>query len=115
MAKPYSIADDPDTLKPVVEALIFASEEPLSPRMLAKLIAGEKEESPESDEGSGETDNADANVLDVSDTAGATERVLTQTMNGTPAGWQEREIGVEPENAEEGEPSVAGDAEDIAE
>lgn len=32
---------DPLAIKPIVEALIFASEEPLSPRALIKLLAGE--------------------------------------------------------------------------
>ena len=37
------IATDIDTLKPILEALIFASEEPLSARFLARLINGDRD------------------------------------------------------------------------
>jgi len=48
MAKQPRVATDPELLKPIIEAVIFASEEPLSPRALIRLLAGEKEnESPE--------------------------------------------------------------------
>lgn len=42
MARQPYIADDPQLLKPVLEALIFASEEPLPPRMLIRLILGDQ-------------------------------------------------------------------------
>lgn len=48
MAKRIAISHDPDLLKPVVEALIFASEEPLAPRMLVRLLSGESN-SPEAE------------------------------------------------------------------
>ncbi|MBX7217803.1 MAG: SMC-Scp complex subunit ScpB [Candidatus Kapabacteria bacterium] len=42
MARQPYITDDPQLLKPVLEALIFASEEPLPPRMLIRLILGDQ-------------------------------------------------------------------------
>ncbi|MCC7437402.1 MAG: SMC-Scp complex subunit ScpB [Armatimonadetes bacterium] len=42
MARQPYITDDPQLLKPVLEALIFASEEPLPPRMLIRLIVGDQ-------------------------------------------------------------------------
>ncbi len=39
-----SIPTDPDSLKPIIEAMIFASEEPLSPRTLLRLLVGEADE-----------------------------------------------------------------------
>lgn len=39
-----AVSIDVRTLRPVVEALIFASEEPLPPRVLVRLLAGERED-----------------------------------------------------------------------
>lgn len=47
MSKQLRIAGDPGTLKPIIEALIFASEDPLPARTLVRLLAGEGEEVPE--------------------------------------------------------------------
>ena len=46
MSKQPRVATDPELLKPIIEAVIFASEEPLSPRTLIRLLAGEKESEP---------------------------------------------------------------------
>ncbi len=43
MSKQPRVAIDPDTLKPIIEAMIFASEEPLSARALLRLLAGDRE------------------------------------------------------------------------
>src|SRR5687768_13547280 len=40
-----TVSIDVRTLRPVVEALIFASEEPLPPRVLVRLLAGERDDS----------------------------------------------------------------------
>ncbi|HVZ38561.1 MAG TPA: SMC-Scp complex subunit ScpB [Candidatus Kapabacteria bacterium] len=44
MSKQFRVAIDPQSFKPVIEAMIFASEEPLPVRTLMRLLAGEREE-----------------------------------------------------------------------
>lgn len=58
MSKQFRVSLDPLILKPVIEAMIFASEEPLSGRALIRLLAGDRET--ESDDGAeaAETDGA---------------------------------------------------------
>lgn len=50
MSKQPRVAIDPDTLKPIIEAMIFASEEPLSARALLRLLAGDRENEPAAEE-----------------------------------------------------------------
>jgi segregation and condensation protein B len=47
MAKRPPITNDPQLLKPVIEALIFASEDPLAPRAVVRLLTGDDESSEE--------------------------------------------------------------------
>lgn len=49
MSKQFRIATAPDMLKPVIEAMIFASEEPLSARALLRLLAGDRDSGPRAD------------------------------------------------------------------
>src|SRR5688572_9159925 len=44
MSKASPVHTDPRVLRPIIEALIFASEEPLPPRLLVRLLAGERDE-----------------------------------------------------------------------
>ncbi|MDB5035892.1 MAG: scpB [Chlorobi bacterium] len=44
VSKQLRVPTDPEFLKPVIEALIFASEEPLSARGLIRLLAGDRDE-----------------------------------------------------------------------
>lgn len=41
--KPFRIVSDPDILKPIIEAMIFASEEPLSAKGLIRLLVGDRD------------------------------------------------------------------------
>lgn len=50
MSKQPRVAIDPDTLKPIIEAMIFASEEPLSARALLRLLSGDRENEPAPEE-----------------------------------------------------------------
>lgn len=91
---------DTGTLKSVIEALIFASEEPLSGRVIARLLNGERDDEPsaaplieamESPEGSGGADEGSGAVNGVEsagDLAGAMERARTRGGR--------RQRGVEP-------------------
>ena len=51
MARQTYLTTDPEALKPIVEALIFASEEPLAARLLVRFLAGEREEKGRGGEG----------------------------------------------------------------
>lgn len=69
MSKQFRVSLDPLFLKPVIEAMIFASEEPLSGRALIRLLAGDRET--ESDDGAAVQD-AEASGADVDASADET-------------------------------------------
>jgi segregation and condensation protein B len=110
MARQSPIHTDPRVLKPIVEALIFASEEPLPPRVLVRLLAGERDD-PKSRSAADDAATLDAgdpavagddDALDAAtdDLAGGAAADADPADTQAPAdvegeGWLEQEIGVE--------------------
>ncbi len=93
MSKQFRIAGDAGTLKPIIEALIFASEEPLPARTLVRLLAGD--------------DIAGKQAQEEGAVAGAEEQMsLVPPESEAPsAAASEAEAGAEPDAASAVEPA----------
>src|SRR5687767_12839518 len=90
MSKASPVHTDPRVLRPIIEALIFASEEPLAPRLLVRLLAGERDEPRSKSTVSATVDSSGGETAAAS--AGGSKNVR---MNGASAEAQETDTLVE--------------------
>src|SRR2546430_426191 len=99
MPKQSLTYSDPDLLKPIIEALIFASEEPLPARSLVRLLAGEREDehngAPTLTDTSGPSSDLPMEAAEHSEqtTQPAISEVSNPASSESETGWREEEIG----------------------